>query len=375
MFSFSLSFLLYMSPLAYLTSLRHFSEATKPIPEEEIMDIPFSSIRQILSDVEARERLDILVASISYESNTVPAPTSEQAVFPPEETPSNHSEDPAEYKFLTNNGSDVATGRWVLSFLLGEMGRPLIISQSQAKRIAATVNLGSNSKDDGFRLISLTGSSGIQGPSWLDLVLDPHSTQPARVYTSRYQPNTNTDKEKPDLINTLMALTEPGFALGKVPVRTLKEAYAVMAIVKKQIWLQSLLRGVGFQPGYDANDLSGGGVDNTERMMSTMALGDGRVMEAEEAKAMYDALMSGTYAAKRLRVTYEVLGNGQTGVRVTFPHRSAPVVTDITLDTTLPKGVKVVVNGERVEALEEVVRRGGLLGLVISVQRYVSNRV
>jgi hypothetical protein len=98
-------------------------------------------------------------------------------------------------------------------------------------------------------------------------------------------------------------------------------------------------------------------------------------MDPDEAKTMYDALMNGTYVSKRLCVTYEVLPDGQTGVRMTFPFGEVAVVTDVTLDLTSPIGVKVVVDGQRVDALEEVVRRGGLVGLVIAVRSFVSERV
>lgn len=373
--SFSLSFLLYLSPLAYLTCLRYSNTFGKPIPDQEIMDISFNPIRHILSDVETRERLDVLVASISYEPNaktSLPAPSVDQVMLSPEKESSSEGEDSMMYRFLTSDGS---AGRWALTFLFGQTGNPLIISQSRMKRIASIVDLGTNSRDDSYGLMGLTGSSDVQGPSWLDLAMDLHCTQSSRVYTSRYQPTSSTSNDTPDLINTLMALTEPGFALGKVIVQSLKEAYAVMRIVKEQIWLQSLLRGAGFRPGYEAADLNDGGMDNVGRMMSTLAVGDGQVMNADEARAMYDALMNGTYAAKRMRVTYEVLGNDQTGVRMTFPHEGVPIITDVTLDTTLPKGVKVLVDGQRVDDLEEVVRRGGLVGLVLSVRMFVSGRV
>ncbi|KIM32243.1 hypothetical protein M408DRAFT_63385 [Serendipita vermifera MAFF 305830] len=376
LFSFSLSFLLYLSPLAYLSLLRKVDAPVQSSPDKEIMDISFTSIRQTLSHIEARERLDILLASISYAPNPASSkllPIANQAPVVPESSTLDSSGDLMEYRFLTGSGSDTINGQWFLSFSSREMGRPIIVSQSRMKRIASTLNIEATSKDDGFVLMGLTGGSMIQGPSWLDLVMDPHCTQPSRVYTSRYQSTSGANTDVPDLVNTLAAITEPGFALGKLPVRTFREVYAVMVIVKEQIWLQSLLQGAGFQPGYSATDLSG--VDGAGQMMGNMNLGGNPVMSAEEAKAMYDALTSGTYVTKRLRVTYEVLSDGQTGMRIAFPHGGAPMITDVTLDTALPKGVKVTVNGQRVEQLEEVVRRGGLLGLVISVRNFVSNRV
>jgi len=382
--SISLSFLIYLPPLAYLTALRHFGSSAKTDKRTsagEVTDIPLASIRELVSNSDIRERLDIPIATVSYEPalqiTGMPffAASGDENMIPLHASSSESTEDLMRYTFLTHTSTEPRTGGWVLSFSQGQMGQP--ISQSRMRRIAATIHLATNSKDNqNFGLIGLTGGSNVLGPSWLDLAMDPQCTQPSRIYTSRYQPKSSTDDDDPDLVNTLMALTEPGVVLGKVPVRTLKEAYAVIRIVKEQIWLQSLLRGAGFRPGYEATDLSGVGMGEAAQMVNNMSLG-GResLMDAHEAKAMYDALMSGTYVPKRLRVTYEVLGDGQTGVRMTFPFGEGAVVTDVALDISLPKGVKVVVDGQRVERLEEVVRRGGLLGLVIAVRRFVSERV
>ena len=381
--SFSLSFLVYLPPIAYLTALRQFGtamDASTSSSDQDITDIPLASIRELVSIPEVREGLDVLIATISYEPmlqmpTSLPPAINDEIMVSLDDYSSASIESLLGYKLLTHTSSGTTTGGWVLSFSQGEPGRPLIISQSRMRRIAAAVQLAPNAKDaHDFGLIGLTGSTEAHGPSWLDLAIDPHSTQRSRIYTSRYQPRSNTGDENPDLLNTLMALAEPGLCLGKVPVRTLEEVYAVMLVVKEQIWLQSLLRGVGFRPEYNANYLNDVGMGEAERMMNGMSLGgiQGNLMGVEEAKAMYDTLMNGTYVPNRLRVTYEVLENGQTGVRMTFPLGAIPVVTDITLDATLPKGVKVTVNGQRVERLEETTRRGGLLGLVIAVRKFVS---
>jgi hypothetical protein len=384
LFSISLSFIVYLPPLAYLTALRHFGSSVKMDTfDGEVTDIPLASIRELVSNSEIRERLGIPIATISYEPTLqiagMPsiAASGDENMVPLYESSSESIEDLTRYTFLTQASTEPRTGGWVLSFSQGETGQPLPISQSRMRRISAAIHLAADSKDDqNFGLIGLTGDSNVLGPSWLDLAIDPQCTQPSRIYTSRYQPKSSANGDDPDLVNTLMALSEPGVVLGKVPVRTLNEVYAVIQVVKEQIWLQSLLRGAGFRPGYEATDLSGVGMGEAAQMMTNMSLRGGEnLMGAHEAKAMYDALMSGTYVPKRLRVTYEVLGDGQTGVRMTFPFGERAVVTDVTLDISLPKGVKVVLDGQRVETLEEVVRRGGLLGLVIAARRFVSERV
>jgi hypothetical protein len=278
----SLSFIVYLPPLAYLTALRHSGSSAKIdkyTSDGEVADIPLASMRELVSNSEIRERLDIPIATISYELTLqitgMPfiATSGDENMIPLYESSSESIEDLMRYTFLTRASTEPRTGGWVLSFSQGEMGQPLPISQPRMRRIAATINLVTNSKDDqNFGLIGLTGGSNVLGPSWLDLAMDPQCTQPSRIYTSRYQPKSSANGDDPDLVNTLMALTEPGVVLGKVPVRTLKEAYAVIQIVKEQIWLQSLLRGAGFRPGYEATDLSGVGMSEASQMVTGMSL-------------------------------------------------------------------------------------------------------
>ncbi|CAG8610579.1 16027_t:CDS:2, partial [Acaulospora colombiana] len=250
--------------------------------------------------------------------------------------------------------------------------QPLILSQSRMKRVAAAIHQETGLQImSGLDILALGTSAVAIGPSWLDLTLEPRTIQPSRVYTSRYRPSTDAQRQSQsvELVNTLTAVVEPGLALGKIPVKTLQEAYDVMAIVREQVWLNSLLQGAGFKPGYGSQDVeSGAPITATGGDISK----ENQALNEEEAKAMYAALLSGSYASSRLRVTYEVLVDDRTGVRISFPLSGTKVTVEVVLDVVnSSRGVRVVVNGERQESMEEVVRRGGLLALPIKATAWI----
>jgi hypothetical protein len=260
----------------------------------------------------------------------------------------------------TDANVDSSTGAWTVTFSTGGLDGPLVLSQARMKRVAVTIGLIPNNLD--LAMLGFGANPNTLGVSWLDITIEPHATQPFRVYTARYQPNESKSKKgkdkegsAPEVLSTLLPVSETGLTLGSVPIRTLYEAYAVIEIVKEQIWLNELLKGVGFRSGYAAESLRGGNnVDTTQ----------------DEAKAMYEALMSGAYVPLRIRATYEVLIDGRTGVKVTFPDRGAIVTVEVVLDPSSLLGITVTIDGGRVEQMEEVVRRGGLLALVIQVKNW-----
>lgn len=322
-------------------------------------------IRNLLSDTTARDRLHISLCTLSFEPDSPSLAKSENAgddsVM---DDPSSEQGQVVSYAFMTRS-SDTSKGRWVLSFSTSS-GGPLILSQSRMKRLATAIHIQPQAQAHGLDLLALGGASMAVGPSWLDLTLDPHSTRPSRIYTSRYRPaaasSTSTGGD-PELLSTLRPLSEPGLALGKIPVRNLGEALEVMKIVKEQIWLNGLLRDAMFQPGYGVGDV------NIHDHSNGIGLGVDGAPGVEEAKAMYDALMNGSYVAHRLKVTCEVLGEGRTGLKASFPLNGSSVIVEVMLDRSCERGLRVSVDGERVEMLGEVVRRGGLLALMIAVRR------
>ncbi|CCA69559.1 hypothetical protein PIIN_03498 [Serendipita indica DSM 11827] len=367
--SISLSILPHLSPLAYLTLLRSWQASKEPRTEEtsDLADIPLSHLRAILSDRQTRRMLDVPEVDISYDPSLPSSSVIEDMLGlplianPPSMPFALDEESRVKRAELTSfvlmkpsftGSSELSSkGGWTMSCRIAGGSSSVILSQARMKRVAEAIGK-SHTSSDALNLLSLTAPTVAVGPSWLDLTIDPSLTQASRTYTSRYQPPPGDD---PGLFNVLMPLTEPGLAFHDLPVRTLDQVLSVISILKEQLWLRSLLVGVGFQAGYRADDL-GPSLDKAEQGM-------------EDAVGLLESLLSDKYTPTKLRVTYEVIADGRTGVRVTFPFKQQTVVSEVALDLACSRGVSVHVNGERIESLEEVVRRGGLLGLVTAVWR------
>lgn len=117
----------------------------------------------------------------------------------------------------------------------------------------------------------------------------------------------------------------------------------------------------------------------------------------------YDTLQNTTYTPPQLRVSYSLFSDpeGRPGLRVQFgrpplpmpsmeieeetlpglesilpdgtilPDSSRPVVVSVLLDSSASKGVRVEVDGRRVDKFEEVVRRGGIAALPLKVREWL----
>jgi hypothetical protein len=118
----------------------------------------------------------------------------------------------------------------------------------------------------------------------------------------------------------------------------------------------------------------------------------------------YDALQNTTYAPSHLRVSYSLVSDpeGRPGLRLQFgrppppvplmeveeetlpglerilpdgtilPDDSRPVIVSVLLDSSVARGVRVEVDGRRVERFEEVVRRGGIVALPLKVRQWLA---
>ena len=117
----------------------------------------------------------------------------------------------------------------------------------------------------------------------------------------------------------------------------------------------------------------------------------------------YDTLQNSTYAPSQLRVSYSLVSDpeGRPGLRLQFgrpppptpsmeieeetlpglesmltdgtilPDSSRPVVVSVLLDSSASRGVRVEVDGRRVDRFEEVVRRGGIVALPLKVREWL----
>jgi len=118
----------------------------------------------------------------------------------------------------------------------------------------------------------------------------------------------------------------------------------------------------------------------------------------------YDTLQDTTYLPPQLRVSYSLVNDpeGRPGLRLQFgrppppvpsleveeetlpglesilpdgtilPDDSRPVVVLVLLDSGASRGVRVEVDGRRVERFEEVVRRGGIATLPLKVRQWLA---
>jgi len=55
-----------------------------------------------------------------------------------------------------------------------------------------------------------------------------------------------------------------------------------------------------------------------------------------------------------------------------LPDDSRPVVVSVVLDSSASRGVRVEVDGRRVDRFEEVVRRGGIVTLPLKVRQWLA---
>ncbi|OBZ67218.1 Tripeptidyl-peptidase sed3 [Grifola frondosa] len=194
----TISFLVYLSPLVYLSLLRNSSSATTPtnaavhLPK---LDIPLHQLR-------TRPTFNLVPDGINID-HTFPRPPGLQAP----------------------NG---VIYTWVLDFTEGGKYPGVVMSQSRMREIELVVNPFSGMDHIGDVPMMSFGTG-----SWLDLLLNPHNPISPERYTAIY---TSPTSAHPDLQLRLTAPEEPGFMLEKVP------------IVREQCWLNEVLTGCQWTP-------------------------------------------------------------------------------------------------------------------------------
>jgi len=232
--------------------------------------------------------------------------------------------------------------------------------------------------DDSLAMMDFASGSGLGGPSWVDLLLNPDSssTSSSEKYTAVYR---SPSSAHPPLQLRLTTPDEPGFVLDNVKVKNMKEVWGILEIVKEQCWLNETLNTCEWAP------------ESSMHLTSTA--------EGEPAtEDLLQALLNGTYTPNSIPIeiylppptnaafssadlSFSVphgIARQPPKISMTLPERlpiSGLVEIVVSYDLTRPKGVRVDVggglgmgigvegSGVDVEALEEVCRRGGLFGL------------
>ncbi|THH00798.1 hypothetical protein EW026_g1786 [Hermanssonia centrifuga] len=259
----SVSFLVYLSPLVYLSMLRISPVPSVPLSNSSlpILDVPFNHLR---SRVTSHPRPPgVTIATLVFSSSKGPS-------LPDHPNTMNMEVLATRPTFLIAPGAQIElvfplpiepTGqakrshRWLLDFTDGGKYPGVVMSQSRMREIEMIVNpLGAGSNQ-----FSNVPSISFGVGSWVDLLL------------------------------RLAAPEEPGFFLEKIPVRNIKEVWGILEVVREQCWLNEILSACHWTPE---------GLKPEEHEASDE---DERVTDAE-----LEAVLHGTIAPKRLPVNVYV---------------------------------------------------------------------
>ncbi|KAJ3850061.1 hypothetical protein EV368DRAFT_46079 [Lentinula lateritia] len=374
----SLSFLTYLSPLAYLSLLRSSSalppDASTSLPS---FDIPLHQLRSSLGISLKGATIATLTLSPPIESHIFPAsmsiptltarPTFSlvprgsdlEHVFPQLADLPSTALDPADNE---SSGRNV----WFLDFTEGGQYPGIVMSQSRMREIELVINPLSS-----METLNSVGIMSFGTGSWVDLLINPSSLVSPERYVAIFR---SPSSSHPPLQLRLTAPEEPGFVLHKVPVNSMKEVWGVLEVVREQCWLNEILLGCEW---------------NTEGLHLTHEE-DGE-QESEVTYADLDAVLAGSVTPRKIPVNVFVPSYSgtpgpifespelnemtprvrRTKIVMTSPERppiSGLVEICVSFDETRPRGISVELNGAmgvdlKLETMEEICRRGGALSL------------
>ncbi|KAH9920094.1 uncharacterized protein B0H18DRAFT_881353 [Fomitopsis serialis] len=377
----SVSFLVFIAPLTYLTLLRSTSSAGRQpqhSPSLPKLDVPFDVLRPRLTS-HPRPR-GVTVASlvlssagtIGSEADSMNiADFSTRPTFPLSSTGAQVDRALAQVSQVPGtrlaNDSTPPPPIWVLDFTEGGKYPGVVMSQSRMREIELLMNPLS-----GMDQLHSVHQMAFGMGSWLDLLVSNPSIpiSPER-YTASYISPTSAH---PPLQLRLTAPEEPGFILERVPVKNLKEIWGVLEIVKEQCWLNETLSAYQWIP----EGLENGPMANE--------------MEDDEANEEdLQAVLTGSLTPRRIPVNLYLTTSapvslfdapdlsamplpqsvGHARILMSSPERPpmpGQVEIAVTFDPSKPRGVALVINGAmgaelNTDVLEEVCRRGGTLGL------------
>ncbi|KAH9915799.1 uncharacterized protein BXZ73DRAFT_92575 [Epithele typhae] len=385
----SISFLTYVSPLAYLKLLK----SSTPLPphseplaaHQPALDVPFHHLRAVLATPPRQP--GITVATLVLSPTPPPAYHAEGLSLSAIDARPLHAlvgdAERVEYVFPAAREVAALQGQpltWILDFTDGGKAAGLVVSQGRMREIELVH-------------VEVNNMMGMSAGSWVDLLLNPQTPIPPERYTALY---TSPTAAHPPLHLRLTSPDEPGFILESVPVRTLKEVWAVLEIVREQCWLNETLASCTWAPEGIAPHAPGPAPPSAD-------------VETDAAPATEDelqAVLRGTITPRHIPVAVSLptvlkpapqpepslFGDGDGGMDAfgaPAPRRAARIslrcperapitgIVDIgvTFDAARPRGVAVEIVGSAVAtdvgaaALEEVCRRGGVFGVPARVWR------
>ncbi|KAF9528552.1 hypothetical protein CPB83DRAFT_315918 [Crepidotus variabilis] len=371
----SISFLIHISPAAYLTLLRKLSPS---FPGDAFpLDIPLSVINAgVKESTKGMSTATLLLNQLSEASLYLPSMSmpniTTRPSFPlhPQAAETDHPF-PQIDSLETNlnppglgvTAAPVDTSyTWVLDFTDGGKKKGVVMNQSRMKAIELVLNPLSGGT--GLNAVSDVLSLG----SWIDLLLNPDSIISSERYTSLYKSPSNIH---PPLQLRLTAPEEPGYRLERIPVHSLKEVWGILEIVREQCWLNETLLSCHWAP---------------EGL--TSAEDDSPADDADATEAELQAVLAGTFTPRKLPVNVTLPSSNETDnlfgpsdldlasaskpkIVMTAPERppiSGLVEVTVAYDEKESRGINVSLQGAMgldisTDNLAEVCRRGGTWGL------------
>ncbi|OAX32880.1 hypothetical protein K503DRAFT_776201 [Rhizopogon vinicolor AM-OR11-026] len=241
----SLSFLVWLSPRAYLQILR----SSSPSKQSSLwnIDIPIAHLKTSLQDIPE----DATIAMLKLVPST--------EVAPPK---INSSDASGDHLLLT-----APSHMWVLDFTAQSPKNGVVMSQNRMRVIQEIVEshgidlnsgMGSMSNMESMSSLGsmnlgefgvpsqLNGGGGGAVTSWFDLLLNKISS--AEYYSATYKSPSGIH---PPLHLRLLAPQEPGFLLQRVPVRSVNQALRVLEVVREQCWLNESLSILQWSPEHE----------------------------------------------------------------------------------------------------------------------------
>ncbi|KAG6820520.1 hypothetical protein H0H93_015993 [Arthromyces matolae] len=367
----SVSFLVYLSPQAYLSLQKRNKASLSP------WDLSLQALRAHIDSIPSGIAMATLRLTVEHIGQIFPStmnmPTfTARPTFPlsPQGSELEHSFPQIMDQSMTLG--DLEVGKqymWTLDFTNGGKHAGIVMSRSRMREIELIVNpLGGIDPLD-----SVTMSFGTTG-SWVDLLLNPDAQVSPERYISLY---TSPSSIHPPLQLKLTAPDEGGFRLEKVPIHNMKEVWGILEVVREQCWLNEILCGCQWYP------------EDLDRFME-----EELPAETEATEAQLQAVLDGNLPPRKIPVNVFIpsqnmatdalfqtpdidgipmphLPPRRPSIVMTSPERppiSGLVQITVSYDESRPRGVSVEISGAmgsdiQIDILEETCRRGATLGL------------
>ncbi|KAG6811992.1 hypothetical protein H0H92_004957 [Tricholoma furcatifolium] len=355
----SISFLIHISPEAYLPLLKK-----DDLPSSgTAWDIPLPFLRSSLLSFQRGLTIATLTLTVAGTGQIFPA-TMSMPTFTARPTfplaPQGLDVEHAFPRTLNPSGGMMSSPHletnkqysWVLDFTNGGRNLGVVMSQSRMREIELIVNpLGGIDTMDSVAMMTFGTSS------WVDLLTSPSSAHPP-------------------LQLRLKAPEEPGFRLEKVRVHNMKEVWSILEVVREQCWLNETLSGCQWSPEGLRSSVDTLPKEAPATEEELQAVLDGNIHPRKIPVNVF--LPSQNIVTDALFQTPDIDGISisqlpprRPRILMTSPERppiSGLVEIVVVYDESKPRGLSVEVSGAmgsdiQTDVLEEICRRGGTFGL------------